>query len=115
MEESVRNKLGEVRIADEVVCAIAGLAAVDTRGVSSLAGGITNDRIATTGLKNLGKAVRIAVSENAVEVRIAVILDGSVSIPECTVEIQKKVKNSIESMTGMEVTNIQVVVAGVTA
>ena len=115
MEESVRNKLGEVRIADEVVCAIAGLAAADTRGVSSLAGGITNDRIATSGMKDLGKAVRIQVSDNSVDVRIAVVLDGSVSIPECSEEIQKKVKNSIESMTGMEVTNVQVIVAGVTA
>ena len=115
MEESVKNKLGEIRIADDVVCAIAGLAATDVKGVSTLAGGITNDRITTSGVKNLGKAVRIAVEENRVEVRIAVVLDGTVSIPECSEEIQTKVKSAIESMTGMDVTDVQVIIAGVTA
>ena len=115
MEESVKNKLGEIRIADEVICVIAGLAATEVKGVSTLAGGITNDRITTSGVKVLGKAVRINVSENTVDVRIAVILDGTVSIPECSSEIQEKVTSAIESMTGMEVTEVQVIVAGVTA
>ncbi len=115
MEESVRNKIGVIRIADEVILAIAGLAATDVKGVSTLAGGITNDRITTSGIKDLGKAVRINVVENSVEVRIAVVLDGTVSIPECSEEIQDKVKNQIESMTGMDVTEVQVIIAGVTA
>ena len=115
MEESVKSKIGEIRIADEVICAIAGLAATDVKGVSTLAGGITNDRITTSGVKNLGKAVRINVADNIVDVRIAVVLDGSVSIPECSTEIRDKVKSAIESMTGMEVTEVQVIIAGVTA
>ena len=115
MEESVKNKLGEIRIADEVICVIAGLAATEVKGVSTLAGGITNDRITTSGVKNLGKALRINIADNCVDVRIAVILDGSVSIPECSSEIREKIKNAIESMTGMEVTEVQVIIAGVTA
>ncbi len=115
MEESVKNKLGEIRIADDVILAIAGLAATEAKGVSTLAGGITNERITTSDVKNLGKAVRINVADNTVDVRIAVVLDGTVTIPECSSEIQERVKNAIESMTGMEVTEVQVIIAGVTA
>ena len=56
--------LGEVKIADEVVAIIAGLAATEVEGVSSMAGNITNELVSKLGMKNLSKGVKVTVLEN---------------------------------------------------
>lgn len=62
------DNLGEVRIADEVVAIIAGLAATEVEGVSSMAGNITNELVSKLGMKNLSKGVRVEVLDGSVEV-----------------------------------------------
>ncbi len=59
------GKVGEVQIADEVVAIIAGLAATEVEGVSSMAGNITNELVGKLGMKNLSKGVRVEVLEGA--------------------------------------------------
>ena len=65
------GKVGEVQIADEVVAIIAGLAATEVEGVSSMAGNITNELVGKLGMKNLSKGVRVEVLEGAVSVELA--------------------------------------------
>ena len=65
------DKAGEVQIADEVVAIIAGLAATEVEGVSSMAGNITNELVGKLGMKNLSKGVKVEVLENAVSVELA--------------------------------------------
>ena len=65
------DNLGEVRIADEVVAIIAGLAATEVEGVSSMAGNITNELVSKLGMKNLSKGVRVEVLDGSVEVEVA--------------------------------------------
>ena len=60
--------LGEVKIADEVVAIIAGLAATEVEGVSSMAGNITNELVSKLGMKNLSKGVRVEVLSGIVNV-----------------------------------------------
>ena len=52
------DKLGEVKIADEVVAIIAGLASTEVEGVSSMAGNITNELVSKLGMKNLSKGTK---------------------------------------------------------
>ena len=52
------GNLGEVKIADEVVAIIAGLAATEVEGVGSMAGNITNELVSKLGMKNLSKGIR---------------------------------------------------------
>ena len=59
------DNLGEVRIADEVVAIIAGLAATEVEGVSSMAGNITNELVSKLGMKNLSKGVRVEVLDGS--------------------------------------------------
>lgn len=105
--------VGTVKIADEVVAVIAGLAATEVKGVASLAGGITNNMVARKGIKSLNKGVRINVQDNSVKVDLSVCLDYGYSIPEVGTQVQEKVKSAVENMTGMEVTDVNVHVADI--
>ena len=105
--------LGEVKIADEVVAIIAALAATEVEGVASMAGNITNELISKLGMKNLSKGVKVDVLEGVVTVSLALNLKYNYSIMTVTEKVQEKVKAAIENMTGLEVADINIRVAGV--
>ena len=105
--------LGEVKIADEVVAIIAALAATEVEGVASMAGNITNELIGKLGMKNLSKGVKVDVLEGIVTVSLALNLKYNYSIVEVSARVQEKVKNAIENMTGLEVADVNIKVAGV--
>ena len=105
--------LGEVKIADEVVAIIAALAATEVDGVASMAGNITNEVIGKLGIKNLSKGVKVDVLEGVVTVSLALNLKYDYSIMEVTKKVQEKVKNAVEKMTGLEVADVNIKVAGV--
>lgn len=104
---------GEIKIADEVVAIIAALAATEAEGVASMAGNITNELIGKLGMKNLSKGVKVDVLEGIVTVSLALNLKYNYSIVEVSARVQEKVKNAIENMTGLEVADVNIKVAGV--
>ena len=111
---SIKNdKSGEVHVAGEVVAIIAGLAATEVEGVSSMAGNITNELVSKLGMKNLSKGVKISIVESNVEVDIALNIAYGYSIPEVSGKVQERVKNAIENMTGLEATEINIRIASV--
>lgn len=107
------DHLGEVRIADEVVAIIAGLAATEVEGVASMAGNITNELVSRLGMKNLSKGVRVDVLEDCVEVEVALNIAYGYAIPEVSAKVQDKVKTAIETMTGLSVALVNVRIASV--
>ena len=108
------GKMGSLKIADDVLLTIIGIAATEVPGVESLAGGIRHDMITRYDMKNISKSIKITTPENGtLSTRIALILDGTVSIPEVTQGVQCKVASSIESMTGLKIESVDVTIAGV--
>lgn len=107
------NSMGEVQIADEVVAIIAALAATEVEGVASMAGNITNELVSRLGMKNLSKGVKVDVLEGVVTVSLALNLKYNYSIMDVTAKVQERVKTAIENMTGLEVADINIRVAGV--
>ena len=105
--------LGEVKIADEVVAIIAALAATEVDGVASMAGNITNELISRLGMKNLSKGVKVDVLEGVVTVSLSLNLKYNYSIMDVSAKVQEKVKNAVENMTGLEVADVNIKVAGV--
>ena len=105
--------LGEVKIADEVVAIIAALAATGVDGVASMAGNITNELISRLGMKNLSKGVKVDVLEGVVTVSLSLNLKYNYSIMDVSAKVQEKVKNAVENMTGLEVADVNIKVAGV--
>ncbi len=107
------SSLGEVQIADEVVAIIAALAATEVDGVASMSGNVTNELVSRLGMKNLSRGVKVDVLEGVVTVSLALNLKYNYSIVEVTSKVQEKVKTAIENMTGLEVADINIRVAGV--
>ena len=113
--DTIQNdaSMGEVKIADEVVAIIAALAATEVEGVASMAGNITNELISRLGMKNLSKGVKVDVLEGVVTVSLALNLKYNYSIMDVSGKVQEKVKNAVENMTGLEVADVNIKVAGV--
>ena len=107
------SSMGEVKIADEVVAIIAAHAATEVEGVASMAGNITNELISRLGMKNLSKGVKVDVLEGVVTVSLALNMKYNYSIMDVSAKVQEKVKSAVENMTGLEVADVNVKVAGV--
>ena len=105
--------IGEVKVADEVVAIIAGLAATEVEGVESMAGNITNELVSKLGMKNLSKGVKVHVGENDVTVNLALNIKYGCEIPKVSATVQDRVKTAIETMTGLEVSEVNIKIAGV--
>ncbi|KSV59319.1 alkaline-shock protein [Acetivibrio ethanolgignens] len=107
------GQIGEVRIADEVVAIIAGLAATEVEGVASMAGNVTNELVSRLGMKNLSKGVKVEVTSEAVSVDLALNMEYGYSIPKTSEQVQDRVKQAIENMTGLSVDEVNIRIAGV--
>lgn len=107
------SSIGEVMIADDVIATIAGLAATEVEGVSSMQGNVTNELVGKLGMKNLTKGVRIKVTEAGVRVDLSIQMRYGYSIPKTCKAIQEKVKAAIENMVGLSVEVVNVHIVGV--
>jgi uncharacterized alkaline shock family protein YloU len=107
------EQFGEVRIADEVVAIIAGLAASEVDGVASMAGNVTRDLIEKLGMKSLSKGVKISVEDKIVNVALAINIKYGYNVPSTCSKIQEKVKTAIETMTGLEVAEVNIKIVNV--
>ena len=109
------HTIGTVKIADEVIAAIAALAATEAEGVASLGGGITHQKAARAGARALSRGIKTEIKDGTVSVRIILVMQYGASIPQTTRAVQEKVKSTLELMTGLTVGNIDVSVASVAA
>lgn len=107
------DDFGTVKIADDVVASIAGIAATEVEGVVSMAGNIGNELKSKMGVKNLAKGVKVEVIGKSVKADIALIVEYGYSIPAISQKVQEKVKSTIENMTGLTVTDVNIRIAGV--
>ena len=107
------GKVGEVQIADEVVASIAALAATEVKGVSATSGNVTNELAGKLSNKKLSKGIKVLVNPDAVSVEMALTLDYGYGIPETAKQVQEKVKLAIENMTGLQVKEVNIRIAGV--
>jgi len=103
-----------IRIADDVVGVIAGIAAIEVDGVAGMSGGFAaevGERM--TGKKNLSKGVKVQVGEKEVAIDLYIVVDFGVRIPEVATKVQESVKRAVESMTGLECVEINIHIQGV--
>lgn len=105
--------LGSIRISDEVVKVIAGLASIEIKGVAGMSGGLVGGIAEMLGRKNLSKGIKVQVGEKEAAVDLYVIMEYGIRIPDVAAEIQSSVKNAIERMTGLSVVEVNVNVQGV--
>ncbi|WP_129597778.1 Asp23/Gls24 family envelope stress response protein [Anaerophilus nitritogenes] len=109
--DAVEN--GQIKIADEVVGVIAGLAATEIDGVAGMSGGIGGGIAEMLGRKNLAKGVKVEVGEKETAIDLYIIVEYGVKIPDVAWKIQENVKKAIETMTGLKVLEVNIHVQGV--
>ena len=105
--------LGTIRIADDVVKVIAGLAAMDIKGVAGMSGGFAGGIAELLGRKNLAKGIKVEVGEKEAAIDLSVIIDYGMRIPDVAAQIQESVKNAVERMTGLTVVEANVNIQGI--
>lgn len=107
------ESIGTVKIADDVVAMIAGIAATEVEGVNAMAGNITNELMSRVGMNKLTKGVRVEVRQGQVTVDLAVTMEYGYNIPATCQKVQARVKNAIENMTGLNVIDVNLRIAGI--
>jgi uncharacterized alkaline shock family protein YloU len=113
VDKTEHNDVGSIRIADEVVGIIAGMAATEVDGVAGMSAGLVGGIAEMLGKKNLSKGVKVEVGEKEAAVDLYIIVEYGVRIPDVALRVQENVKRAIESMTGLEVVEVNVHVQGV--
>ena len=91
---------------------IAGLAAREVEGVSAMVGNVTGELMSKVGVKNLAKGVKVDILGKDVRVDLSVNVEYGYNIPAVSQKIQSKVKTAIENMTGLNVTDVNIRIAG---
>lgn len=110
--ESTENN--EIKIADDVVAVIAGVAVSEVPGVAEMAGGFAGGITEVlSGKKNLAKGIKVEVGEKETKIDVNIIVEYGVRIPDVAFEIQNRVKKAVETMTGLKVVEVNVHVQGV--
>ncbi len=120
-QEAVKNtymlhedeKIGTVKIADDVVAMIAALAATEVDGVAAMNGNVANEFLSKVGVKGLAKGVRVEIFNKKVKVELAITMEYGFNIPATCQRVQNKVKNAIVNMTGLGVTDVNIRIAGI--
>ena len=107
------DELGDVRVSEEVVAIIAGLAATEVEGVSSMAGNITNEIVSKIRMKNLSKGIFVEVMDEEIKVDVALNIGFGYAIPEISAKVQERVKSAVENMTGLTVAVVNIRIASV--
>ena len=105
--------LGTIRVADEVVSIIAGLATTEVEGIAGMSGGLAGGIAEILGRKNFSKGVKVEVGEKEAAVDLYIIVKYGIRIPEVALAAQENVKRAIEEMTGLTVVEVNVHVQGV--
>ncbi|MDR7870007.1 MAG: Asp23/Gls24 family envelope stress response protein [Tissierellaceae bacterium] len=107
------REYGKVKISDDVVAIIAGVAATEIPGVTSMSGGITGGFSEMLGMKNLSKGIKVVLNDNNAVIDVFIIVEYGMNISEIGKKVQKNVKSSVETMTELNVIEVNVNIQGV--
>lgn len=113
MEKALQHgsyEVGTLRIEPDVVGAIAGLAASEVPGVAGMSGVSLVEMLRKS---NLSKGVRVTVGEREAIVDLYIVLEYGVKIPEVAQRVQENVRSAIETMTSLQVVEVNVHVQSV--
>ena len=102
----------QVHIADDVIAVVAEIAALEVNGIVGTTAG-KGDLIQVISGKKRPKGVKVEVSEGEALIDIGIVVKYGAKIQKICKEAQEKVKNSVETMTGLNVVSVNIHVVGV--
>ncbi|GKX66153.1 Asp23/Gls24 family envelope stress response protein [Inconstantimicrobium mannanitabidum] len=108
------NNIGTVKISDEVISVIAGIAASEIKGVFEVSQGVASGITQIfTNKKNPSKAVKVEVEEDRATIEISVGVQYGINIPDVLAQVQENVKNTVEALTGLNVSAVNILVQSI--
>ena len=114
LQDEIKTENDGIKISDDVVAVIAGVAVSEVAGVAGMAGGFAGGISEVfSGKKNLAKGIKADINEGNVKIDVNIIVEYGSRIPDVAFEIQNRVKKAVESMTGLKVEEVNVHVKGV--
>lgn len=114
LDNEITTENDGIKISDDVVAVIAGVAVSEVPGVSEMAGGFAGGFSEVfSGKKNLAKGIKADIEENKAKIDVNIIVEYGSRIPDVAFEIQNRVKKAVENMTGLKVEEVNVHVQGV--
>ena len=112
--EEINEENSGIKISNDVIAVIAGVAVSEVRGVASMQGGFAGGiGEVLSGKKNLAKGIKVEAEDGKAKIDVNIIVEYGTRIPDIAFEIQNRVKKSVENMTGLKVTEVNVHVQGV--
>ena len=112
-ESLVVDDNNEIKISNDVVAVIAGVAVSEVKGVAEMSGGFAGITEVLSGKKNMAKGIKVEVGDKTTKIDVNIIVEYGTRIPDVAYEIQDRVKKSVENMTGLKVLEVNVHVQGV--
>lgn len=110
---SCESDQGNIKISEDVVASIAAIAASETEGVGGLYAGLGTDIAEFLGKRNLAKGVRVQFHGDCVDMEISFLARYGYAICDVAKAVQTAVKSSVESMTGLHTTAVNIHVGGI--
>lgn len=108
------NDISNIQISNDVISTIAGVAASEVDGVSSLSTLLSSNFKELISKKNLGKGISVEVADNGdVTVTVNMIVKYNYKIQEVALNVQNQVIRAISDMTNYNVSAVNVNVIGV--
>lgn len=114
--ESMNNdtNLGIVKISDEVVSVIAGIAASEIEGIVEGQQAVSNNiSHLLKGKKAVGRNVKVTLGEDSAVIDLTVAVEYGIKIPEVVKAVQENVKKTVEAMTGLKVDSVNISVQSI--
>ena len=108
-KEIITENDESIKISNNVVASIAGVAVSEVPGVYGMAGGITE----IFGKKGLTKGIKVEVGEKETKIDVNIIVEYGARIPDVAFDIQNRVKKAVETMTGLNVSSVNIHIQGI--
>jgi uncharacterized alkaline shock family protein YloU len=115
MDEMINTqpKEDKIKISEDVIATIAGIAASENENLASMSGGFVDGIAGMLGRKSPSKGVRVEIKDNTVIIDMSVVMQYGCKIHEVSRDMQNRVRQAVETMTGMVVTSVNINVLGV--
>ena len=110
----IPNAYGSIKISEEAVASIVGLAAAQIKGVAAMSGSMASGLTEKLGKKKLAKGVKVEIDDQEVHLALYIFVEYGARIPKLALDIQNQVRDTVQTMTGLKVKEVNIYVQGIT-
>lgn len=105
--------LGKIEIAPEVIEVITGIAASEVKGIASMRGNFATGVVERFGGTSHSKGVKVELTEEGILIDLFVVIEFGLSIPQVAERLQKNIRQTLMTMTALEIGEINIHVVGI--